>query len=99
MLEVKNVYKSYDKTEVLHGVSLELKPGEIHGLIGENSAGKTTLIKCITGIYKANSGSIKVDGQDVYDNPKAKSCIGYVADYSEYIQTYNAQKIVFFLLS
>lgn len=94
MLEVKNVYKCYDKTEVLHGVSLELKPGEIHGLIGENSAGKTTLIKCITGIYKANSGSIKVDGQDVYDNPKAKSCIGYVADYSEYIQTYNAQKMV-----
>lgn len=94
MLEVKNVYKSYDKTEVLHGVSLELQPGEIHGLIGENSAGKTTLIKCITGIYKANSGSILVDGQEVYDNPKAKSCIGYVADYNEYIQTYNAKKMV-----
>ncbi len=94
MLEVKNVYKSYDKTEVLHGVSLELNPGEIHGLIGENSAGKTTLIKCITGIYKANSGSIQVDGQDIYDNPKAKSIIGYVADYNEYIQTYSAQQMV-----
>lgn len=94
MLEVKSVYKSYDKTEVLHGVSLELKPGEIHGLIGENSAGKTTLIKCITGIYKADSGSILVDGQDVYDNPEAKSCIGYVADYNEYIQTNNARKMI-----
>lgn len=94
MLEVKNVYKSYDKTEVLHGVSLELRPGEIHGLIGENSAGKTTLIKCITGIYKANSGSIQLDGQNIYDNPNAKSMIGYVADYNEYIQTYNAQKMV-----
>ena len=45
MLEIKEVYKSYEKTEVLHGISLEVKPGEIHGLIGENSAGKTTLIK------------------------------------------------------
>lgn len=94
MLEVKNVYKSYDKTEVLHGISLELRPGEIHGLIGANSAGKTTLIKCITGIYNANSGSIQVDGQNVYDNPQAKSIIGYVADYNEYIQTYNAQQMV-----
>ncbi|MBO5089267.1 MAG: ATP-binding cassette domain-containing protein, partial [Lachnospiraceae bacterium] len=52
MLEVKNVFKSYNKNQVLKDVSLTVLPGEIHGLIGENSAGKTTLIKCVTGIYK-----------------------------------------------
>ncbi len=93
MLEVKNVYKNYDKTEVLHGVSLELKPGEIHGLIGENSAGKTTLIKCVTGIYKANKGKIVADGESVYDNPKAKRIIGYVADDNEYVPAYSPEKM------
>lgn len=94
MLEVKDIYKSYNKTEVLHGISLEVKPGEIHGLIGENSAGKTTLIKCITGIYKANKGSILIDGEEVYDNPKAKSVLGYVADSGEYIGFYSIIRMV-----
>ena len=89
MLEVKDIYKSYNKTEVLHGISLEVKPGEIHGLIGENSAGKTTLIKCITGVYKADKGEILIDNEVIYDNPKAKVQIGYVADYNEYIRFYN----------
>ena len=94
MIEIKDVYKSYEKTEVLHGISLEVKPGEIHGLIGENSAGKTTLIKCVTGIYKVDRGSIFVDGDAIYDNPNAKVKIGYVADYNEYIRFYNAMKMV-----
>lgn len=94
MLEIKEVYKSYEKTEVLHGISLEVKPGEIHGLIGENSAGKTTLIKCATGVYKADKGEILIDGEAIYDNPKAKVQIGYVADYNEYIRFYNAIRMV-----
>ena len=94
MLEIKDIYKSYEKIEVLHGISLEVKPGEIHGLIGENSAGKTTLIKCATGIYKIDKGEILVDGDAIYDNPKAKVKIGYVADYNEYIRFYNAIKMV-----
>lgn len=93
MLEIKELYKSYEKTEVLHGISLEVPPGEIHGLIGENSAGKTTLIKCATGVYKADKGEILLDGEPVYDNPAAKSVIGYVADYNEYIKFYNAIKM------
>ncbi len=94
MLEIKELYKSYEKTEVLHGISLEVKPGEIHGLIGENSAGKTTLIKCATGVYKADKGEILIDGEAIYDNPKAKVQIGYVADYNEYIRFYNAIRMV-----
>lgn len=94
MLSVKDVRKSYNKNEVLHGVSLSLNPGEIHGLIGENSAGKTTLIKCITGIYRTDSGSISVDDKPVFDNPEVKRVIGYVADYNEYFKHYSAKKMV-----
>lgn len=94
MLEVKNVYKGYNKAEVLRDVSLTVMSGEIHGLIGENSAGKTTLIKCITGIYKPERGSILYEEQPVFDNPEVKERIGYVADYNEYIRYYTVTRMV-----
>ncbi len=94
MLEVREVEKSYNKNKVLNGISLTVQPGEIHGLIGENSAGKTTLIKCITGIYRADHGKILYDGKPVYDNPDVKEKIGYVADYNEYIRYYKVSQMV-----
>ncbi len=94
MLEVRNVFKSYNKNQVLKDVSLTVLPGEIHGLIGENSAGKTTLIKCVTGIYKADKGSVLYDEKPVYDNPEVKERIGYVADYNEYIKYYTVSQMV-----
>ena len=94
MLEVRNVCKSYNKNQVLKDVSLTVIPGEIHGLIGENSAGKTTLIKCVTGIYKTDQGSVLYDEKPVYDNPEVKERIGYVADYNEYIKYYTISQMV-----
>ncbi|MBQ4057996.1 MAG: ABC transporter ATP-binding protein [Lachnospiraceae bacterium] len=94
MLEVKNIYKSYNKNQVVKDVSLTVMPGEIHGLIGENSAGKTTLIKCVTGIYKADKGDVLYDEKPVYDNPEVKEKIGYVADYNEYIKYYTISQMV-----
>ena len=94
MLEVKNVYKSYNRNQVLKNISLTVTPGEIHGLIGENSAGKTTLIKCITGIYQVDDGVVLYDGKPVYDNPEVKERIGYVADYNEYIKYYTVSQMV-----
>ncbi len=94
MLEVRNVCKSYNKNQVLKDVSLTVLPGEIHGLIGENSAGKTTLIKCVTGIYKTDQGSVLYDEKPVYDNPEVKERIGYVADYNEYIKYYTVSQMV-----
>ncbi len=94
MIEVKNVYKGYRKEPVLKDVSLTVIQGEIHGLIGENSAGKTTLIKCMTGIYRIDSGEILYDGEPVFDNPKVKERIGYVADYNEYIGSNTIKQMV-----
>lgn len=95
MLEIKNVYKGYNKEKVLKDVSINVMPGEIHGLIGENSAGKTTLIKCATGIYRVDAGSVTYDGEPVYDNPSVKERIGYVADYNDYIKYYTVSKMVY----
>ncbi|MDE5864288.1 MAG: ABC transporter ATP-binding protein [Lachnospiraceae bacterium] len=95
MLEVKNIYKGYNREKVLKDVSLSVMPGEIHGLIGENSAGKTTLIKCITGVYKADKGSVTYDGDEIYDNPSVKEKVGYVADYNDYIKYYTVSRMVY----
>lgn len=95
MLEVKNIDKGYNKEKVLKDISLTVMPGEIHGLIGENSAGKTTLIKCITGVYKVDGGSVTYDGEEVYDNPPVKERIGYVADYNDYIKYYTVSRMVY----
>lgn len=94
MLEIKNVYKSYNRNNVLKDISLNVLPGEIHGLIGENSAGKTTLIKCVAGVYKADKGEILYDGKPIYDNPEVKERVGYVADYNDYIKYYTVSKMV-----
>lgn len=94
MIKVEKLDKTFGKKQVLHAVDLELCPGEIHGLIGENAAGKTTLMKCIAGIYQIGAGTITCDDEVIFDNPKVKEMIGYVADYNEYIHFYSVEKMV-----
>ena len=60
ILELRNVSKSFPGIKALDDVQFELKPGEIHALMGENGAGKSTLIKIITGVYQPDSGRIYI---------------------------------------
>lgn len=94
MLKIENLYMKYNKKPVVKGVSLTVAPGEIHGLIGENSAGKTTLIKCAVGIYMPDQGTITYDDLPIYDNPAAKCKVGYVADSCPYIEAYSIKKTI-----
>ncbi len=65
MIEIKNVKKSFKKTEVLKDISIEIEKGEIYGIIGQSGAGKSTLLRCINGLEKYDDGEILVDGQKV----------------------------------
>lgn len=67
-IEVKNIFMSYGKKEVLEDVSLTIEKGDRFGLIGPNGAGKTTLIDIITGLKRQDSGSVSVDGLEVKDH-------------------------------
>ena len=62
-LEVKEIRKSFGETEVLHGVSFSVESGRALGLLGRNGAGKTTTIRILMDVFKANSGSITMDGK------------------------------------
>lgn len=80
MIEVNNVSFEIDGKTILKDINLKINEGKIFGIIGPNGVGKTTLLRCLTGIYNSTSGSVFYDGKEVYDNTDAKSKIGYVAD-------------------
>lgn len=65
LLKMEGVSKSFPGVKALDGVNLEVRRGEVHGLMGENGAGKSTLIKILTGIYKRDFGKIVLDGQEI----------------------------------
>lgn len=62
-LEVNNLHKSFGETEVLHGISFSVESGRALGLLGRNGAGKTTTIRILMDVFKANQGSITLDGR------------------------------------
>ena len=66
MLEIKDLKKSFKAKEVLKNLNLSIKEGEIVCLLGNNGAGKTTLINCILRMIQADSGSILLDGRDIF---------------------------------
>lgn len=64
-IEVKNVYKSFGKEQVLKNISLSIPPGSIYGVVGNNGSGKTVLMKCICGFMKCDRGTIWVNGKQI----------------------------------
>ncbi len=96
MIEITNVAKKFGGFTALDNINLKLDQGKVHGIIGENGAGKTTLLQMIAGIYKTEIGSIKVLGEDVYENVDVKSQIGYVADRNRYFKNYKISQMVDF---
>lgn len=65
LLSVEGVTAGYEQMEILHDVSIEVRPGEIVTLIGPNGAGKSTLMKTVFGLLKPRGGSIRFEGQDI----------------------------------
>jgi ABC-2 type transport system ATP-binding protein len=80
MLKLENVTKSFGDFKALDDLSMNIPRGAVYGLVGPNGAGKTTAIRLITGVYRADSGSITMEGIGIYENPALKSRIGYIPD-------------------
>jgi lipopolysaccharide export system ATP-binding protein len=84
-LRIENITKNIKKTQILHGISLEVKSGEIVGLLGPNGAGKTTTFYTVCGLIKPTAGKIFLDGEDITSLPlhkRALKGIGYLPQES-----------------
>lgn len=83
MLKINHLSKRYPSSEVysVKDLSFELRPGEVFGFLGKNGAGKSTTIKCLTGILPFDEGNISICGYDIQKEPmQAKLNMGYVPD-------------------
>lgn len=84
ILELDNIAKAFPGVKALDGVHFEMLPGEVHALLGENGAGKSTLIKIVSGVHKPDSGTIRIDGQDVsFSDPRDAQKRGVATIYQE----------------
>ena len=84
IVEMRGINKQFNNISVLKDVTFNVKKGEIHTLYGENGAGKSVLMKLLSGVLKPDSGEIKVNHVDIVKEPvKAKKNIGFVPDNPE----------------
>ena len=77
MIKVSNLTKKYGSNTAVDNISFEIEKGRIYGFLGPNGAGKSTTMNIITGCLAPTSGSVRIGGYDVFDQPlKAKKLIG-----------------------
>ncbi len=81
LIEVKNITKKYGDHVAVKELSFSIEPGKIYGFLGPNGAGKSTTMNIITGTLAATSGTVLINGHDIYEEPiEAKKCIGYLPE-------------------
>ena len=81
MLNIEHLTKTYGDKKAVDDLSLHIRPGEVYGFIGHNGAGKTTTLKSCCGILQFDSGSIRIGGKSITDEPIAcKQMLAYIPD-------------------
>lgn len=84
MIEAIGVSKTFDKIKAVDNITATIKEGNVFGLVGTNGAGKSTFIRMLSGVLKPDSGTIKIDGMEVYENVEAKKLFFYISDEAYY---------------
>ena len=85
MLRIEGLCKRFDDKEVLRGLNLTVPENSVYGFIGKNGSGKTTTMKTVLGLIKADAGEIKVGGETVvYGQTATNRHIGYLPDVPEF---------------
>ncbi len=97
MIEVKGLVKSFDGFRALDGAEVNVPGGAIYGLVGPNGAGKTTLLRHLTGVYRQDEGTVRIDGQDVWENPAVKMRVASIPDDWFYFMQANLRDMMRYL--
>jgi ABC-type sugar transport system ATPase subunit len=81
---MEGMSKQFPGVRALDNVHIDVRPGEIHGLLGENGAGKSTLMKILSGVYRKDSGRVLLDGHEIdVHNPHHAQTLGITIIYQE----------------
>lgn len=80
MIELKNTVKKFDEYTALDGIDLKIDKGVAFGLLGSNGAGKSTILRLLSGIYSPDSGEVLIDGKSVFDDPEMKQKVFFIND-------------------
>ncbi len=95
VLELDGVVGGYGETQILHGVTLRVAPGEIVAIIGPNGAGKSTAMKAVFGLLSLSAGKVRLDGQDITNTPPdqvVKKGVCYVPQTSNIFPTLTVEE-------
>lgn len=85
MIEIASYTKKFGSLVALNAISFNIGEGSIFGLVGSNGAGKSTLLRSLCGVYRPDGGSVKIDGQEPYENPAVKQRVVFVPDFPYYL--------------
>ncbi|NLK39561.1 MAG: ABC transporter ATP-binding protein [Clostridiales bacterium] len=80
MIKAQNLTKKFEEFTALENITCTIADGCIYGMVGSNGAGKSTFLRIIAGVYRADGSSVTIDGETVWDNPEIKRRIAYVPD-------------------
>ena len=80
MIEVRDVSKNFEEIKAVDGVDITIKEDSVFGLIGTNGAGKSTVLRMMSGVIKPDEGQVLIDGIPVFDNVEAKERLFFIAD-------------------
>lgn len=94
MIEAKNLTKRFDSIMAVDHINAKIRDGYVFGLIGTNGAGKSTFLRMACGILKPDEGTIQIDGEDVFENPKVKSRFFYISDEQYFFSNATPQEMM-----
>ena len=95
IVEIKELFKTIDKEEILSGINLQITEGEIYGFLGPNGAGKTTLMKCMLSLSTITSGSIEIFGKNLQDHrEEILSQVGSIIETPIFYENLTAKEIL-----
>lgn len=93
MIELQNLVMKFNGKPALDGISLSIPDGRAFGLLGSNGAGKSTLLRLLSGVYRPDGGTVRIDGEDVYDNVSVKEKLCFISDETVQFSGYTLSRL------
>jgi len=93
MINLNGVVKKFDSFTALDGVDIKIEKGTAFGLLGSNGAGKSTILRLLSGIYRQDGGEVLIDGEQAFDNVSAKQKVFFINDETVQFGTFTLRKL------